>query len=828
MASRRLASSPPLSSSKSGLQKEVLSLYRTILRAAVKKDRSSSVSSPSSSAVTGATSAGTRIGDENYTTNVSSLLNDDSTTTYNARYEFRRQASAIPKKDFRTVEHYIRQGYKKIKTLQMAHNKGFVSVSGNRGRGLGGGSGGGGDGGVSGSSRSYHTVTSMTTYSASLLNCRSACDRWLSLIPFPCTSSYCNMSLTTRQSTVLRPVPSMGFCSFSTTGAPASETTSQSSLLLPRLKQGSTLSFRSDISNPKGNGPPCHVTIQSQWRDDGDVSWSTTSTGGTCSEQFEVVKLEERDSDNSGGGDGGSSKDGDTLVTSIGREEPFVALKLKNGHTGPISSAPVQVSFNVPEKVNLDIDLRGGGGSITIKGKIEGDIRLCTTNGNIVATKLRGHKIDLAIANKGTVFVSDVLESQDLNISIPFLSSSSSSSSSSNGNRIRVKRIHTNNMELSVVQGSNNMPFVSGDGVDDVVPDSDDSGAIVDISSLYLIGDGNIQVMRDNSLSTEVDKNYHHRQAVRVKSHHGHVNVETSSPSPTTRNEIVDEGLPVVDLGGVNGSCEVSILSSFSTNLDPKKDAKDTKSCHVHFDSIVPESVSLIQSEWGDVHVTADRKVEADIRLLSFGGSMDKEINKILDIDTLILDDNDDGGGDDEESSDGNRGLADELVRMLRDIDKAATSASPSTSVQPKQKIQIETKAFTERRTSLSERRPFQTIDFVDGWIENKSSEPDSRFDRKLRGIANTTSGGGVGKIRLDGAQEQALQSFNSSSSSSKKDNNNNNNSTFARPLLAVCTPCNIRLETLSWLGNIARRYGLEDKRDQDDLGRQATRRGRL
>mmetsp|Transcript_42260 Transcript_42260/g.101716 ORF Transcript_42260/g.101716 Transcript_42260/m.101716 type:complete len:848 (+) Transcript_42260:31-2574(+) len=845
-SSKRVASSPSLSSSKSGLQKEVLSLYRTILRAAVRKDRSSS--SCSSAVAEAEAITGTAAEPSTTTDDVSALLGDDSTTTHNARYEFRRQASAIPKKDFRTIEHYIRQGYKKIKTLQMTHNKGFVSVSGNRGgsdRGGGGGSANSG-GGIK---RRYHSAALTTNYSASIRNCRNPFGRWLSPSP-PLLSNlpYHNTNLlSTRPSLGL--IPLMMSSSFSTTGAASatSTSTSSSSLPLPRLKQGSTLSFRTDVSNQEGNVPPCQVTIQSHWRDDGEVSWTTTSTGDTGTRQIEVVVQDNDDDDDD---DEGSNKDGiDTLMTSIGREEPLVPLKLTYGDTGAASSSsPAHVSFNVPEKVNLDIDLGGGGGhslssggvggggSISIQGKIEGDIRLRTTNGNIVATKLRGHKIDIEITSQGTVFVSDVLESQDLNIKVPYPSSSSSSSSSSTDNRVRVKRIHTNNMALSVVEGQTDRTLVSGGGVDHVITDSDDSGAIVDISSLYVIGDGNIQVMTDNSLASDDDDNYNHRQAVRVKSHHGHINVETNSPSPTSRNEMTDEDLPVVDLAGVNGSCEISILSSPSnTNLAPQQDLKDAKSCHVHFDSIVPDSVSLIQSEWGGVHVTADRKVEADIRLLSFGRSSDEAINSMVDVDTFILEDDD--CDDDENSGDNSRSLADELVRMLQDIDEAATSLSPSTSAQSSQTIQVETKAFTERQTpdlpssSSPQRLSFQTIDFVDGWIENKSSEPDSRFDRKLRGIANTTSGGGVGKIRLDGAQEQALQSFDSSSSSSKKDSNNSSStrtSTFARPLLAVCTPGSIRLETLSWLGNIARRYGLDDKRDQDDLGRQATRRGRL
>jgi hypothetical protein len=128
-------------------------------------------------------------------------------------------------------------------------------------------------------------------------------------------------------------------------------------------------------------------------------------------------------------------------------------------------------------------------------------------------------------------------------------------------------------------------------------------------------------------------------------------------------------------------------------------------------------------------------------------------------------------------------------------------------------RIIIETQAFTSRERMESEQ--FQHCEFVDGWIENTTSEPDSRFDRKIRG------GSGGGKINIDGAQNQALHGFGSDKNGAGETAEN----TFARPLLAVSTPDKIVLETLSWMGNIARRYGLDDNREDDDLGRQATRR---
>lgn len=261
----------------------------------------------------------------------------------------------------------------------------------------------------------------------------------------------------------------------------------------------------------------------------------------------------------------------------------------------------------------------------------------------------------------------------------------------------------------------------------------------------------------------------------------------------------------MVDLGGVNGSCEVWVSRPAEDTTNSVSNSIDDNwtSCHVHFDSIAPDSVSLLHAEEGNIHVTVDRKVESDVRLLStpFSASIDTEI--------LLLEDNEDDS------------MADEISHMLQEFE--AKAASNASDVQDSiggvggiNKIQIKTQAFTSRERPENEQ--LQHSEFVDGWIENTTSEPDSRFDRKIRG-----SGGG-GKIRLDGAQNQALHGFGGTDKSGSAVEAAGEDA-FARPLLAVSSPGNIVLETLSWLGNIARRYGLDDKRNDDDLGRQATRR---
>lgn len=111
---------------KSGIQKEVLALYRTLLREATKKDRMAASSVSSTTNTTTATNTDhndsslsfRRLlfaeGHKNDNSN-----NDPSSSTVHARKEFRRQASQISRKDFRAIEYKIRHGYKQIKLLQM-------------------------------------------------------------------------------------------------------------------------------------------------------------------------------------------------------------------------------------------------------------------------------------------------------------------------------------------------------------------------------------------------------------------------------------------------------------------------------------------------------------------------------------------------------------------------------------------------------------------------------------------------------------------------------------------------------------------------------------
>lgn len=424
--------------------------------------------------------------------------------------------------------------------------------------------------------------------------------------------------------------------------------------------------------------------------------------------------------------------------------------------------------LEVPEKVNIECDLLLGG-SIFIHNKVEGDIRLLTTNGDIHVKKLRGHSIDIeAQGPNNSIFSSDLLEAQSLSLRIP------------GKGRLRAKRIHASNVDAQLGTEKSAQDS-SEDQASHSLYDDDDGGSLCDISSLYLSGDASIRVHSVNRES----------QAVRIKSNHGPVVIETFVPKPLARNEMTGEVLPIVEMGGVNGSCEL-----FVRKMQDNDNDDDWTSCLVHFDSISPDTVSLVQVEQGKVHITLDRKVESDLRMVSASNAAS------LDMDDLL--------GDDDDEDDAIR-----LQDALRQLDATSTRANG------RQNISIRTKAFTAKGEESPESgSDWNNIQLVDGWVENKSEEPDSRFDRKIRGESSGLSGGG--KIRLEGAASQALQSF--AKDSSKKGESSDD---FLRPLVAVASTREIVVETLSWLGNIARRYGMDDTREKKDLGRTATRRGR-
>ena len=93
----------------SGLQRQVLTLYRTLLRASFNKER------------------GTNITNENTFECKSfvTLLRDSNSTTYNVSTQFRKEAMSMSKRDIDFIEHGIRKGEKYVKLLKMGSVRGF-------------------------------------------------------------------------------------------------------------------------------------------------------------------------------------------------------------------------------------------------------------------------------------------------------------------------------------------------------------------------------------------------------------------------------------------------------------------------------------------------------------------------------------------------------------------------------------------------------------------------------------------------------------------------------------------------------------------------------
>jgi len=467
-------------------------------------------------------------------------------------------------------------------------------------------------------------------------------------------------------------------------------------------------------------------------------------------------------------------RDGDALMTAVFSKTKADVSDTANNN---INFSNHQLAVQVPEKVNLICQLDQGG-SIEVDCKIEGDVQLSTTDGDIRVKKLRGHTIDLETHGaNATIYASDLLEAENLKINL-------------RGGRFRAKRIHGDTVDIRMnaaddsVQQSPAFATTKAELLDD-----DDEGSLIDISSMYVSGTGGAQVSLLGPAQPV-------KRGVRIKSHHGPALVNVSGvaiPSETHSTFNNDDGnhtssLPLVELGSVNGSCEVSI-----TDVHAPIKHDDWTACQVHYDSISPESVSLISTNCGNIGLTFDRKLEADLRLLSAAVNH----HNIEDTAAMLADEEDP-----------------QQVKVALEnmqIEEKSLSGEGTSS-----RISIETASFTESQSYSS---PDNTLLYKEGWVENKSHEPDSRFEMKTRGVRS------VGKINMEGAADQALKNFSSPLSSTEENRQVDSSIGAARPLIVAATTGNIKVETLSWLGAIARRYGIDER--GRDLGRQASRRGR-
>lgn len=432
---------------------------------------------------------------------------------------------------------------------------------------------------------------------------------------------------------------------------------------LSALKQNSTLSIHSKVLQT-------NLRIVPHWEDTGSISVDSRTVN---------LKI---------------SQDKDKM-TSLGRLESHVAVEIEPAEK---SNATISIEVQVPEKVNLCCDLEAGG-NIHVSNKIEGDAQLTTHKGDIVVKKLRSYDMSLN-ANDGNIFASDLLEARQVNLF---------------ANRVRAMRIHGTEVHIESRQLENK----SLEKFDD-----DDDGAVIDISSLYVSGNGVANLKAESPSNVK---------AIRCKSNHGHVNAEANEQ---------------IELGGVNGSFDILSHSK----------------AYIHIDSLANDSISVVTAD-NFLSLTMDRKLEADIRLASMN-----DAHKVAR--SIMLE---------EEDEDVHKGLEEHGSSGGQPISMITTCFKPD-----------------QVPTFLN------SIHYIQGRVDNESMEPDSRFEQQR---------GGGGKIRLDGAATQALSGFSDANAGA--------------PLVVGACKQRMVIESMSWLGAIARRYGLQEEYGRERLGRQATRRGR-
>ena len=458
--------------------------------------------------------------------------------------------------------------------------------------------------------------------------------------------------------------------------------------------------------------------------------------------------------------------------TSLGRKGSLVEVDVL-----PTSDdEAVKLVATVPEKSNLTIQLASG--DIDVAGKVEGDAHL-STRGSITVSKLRGHNV--ALNAGGTVHVKKAVEARSVKIN--------------SATRVRARMINGSDVAIDVDAGVPDRP-------ESVKVDDDDEGAAIDVGSLYVSGGGaesaNEALLTVNDYHRGDDIEYNRGDdvelwgLVRVKSTHGHVTVNAKTSVELSQSA---EGQPpLVDLGGVNGSCDVDL--ELSTNVW-EVGHDDFIATRVHFDAMTPESISTITTRGraGSSSITMDRKLGAEVWLLSVAGS-GATLPEIVDAHLLTGDD------------------LDGIQFMLTDLDansKALKNGVDAGCAESRDSISIETDAFaSDQGLAGLDEKLSPRIQYAQGTMSNRSGEPDSRFDVRSRG-----------KINIDGAASQALHGFQGK----KKESDASVASSL--PLLAVATDGKIKLETLSWFGSIARRYGMEED-DARGVGRQASRAPRL
>ena len=535
-----------------------------------------------------------------------------------------------------------------------------------------------------------------------------------------------------------------------------------------KLSQNSQLIIKSKV--------PVNVLLVPEWRDDGHITFEETSQKSKMGNFDWSIETSE-----------GKKIGLSTIDVNIGLardlEDSSLAHTDQKVHEVDVDADTVPgltLTANIPEKCNIRCMLHKGG-NITVNKKLEGEdgFVFMTSGGNILLDKLRGDTITLDSKFEGTtsgaIFVKKACESQELAICI------------GEGGRLRAKMLNVSNANIEVEDG----------GMTDVEKfDQDDSGALIDISSIYASQSGEgVHLAVKKSADTPSNGAPGTTKKVRVKSNHGHLSVRAVSDFPSVDSSILDSNdqeMCHVDLGGVNGSIDVSIERiGGDDTLHNNVDSIPILAARVHIDSLSPGQASILTSDFGDLHLTLDRKIESDIRLLSTPLLNDTDPN-------LMLED------DENELVQSLTKHDDNLEKLMSNLTKDKMNEN---EFDRSYRIEMETDAFKGHRAV-----DMKHIEYVQGVIENKSHEPNSRFDVKTKGLSS-------GKIRIEGAAGQALLGFSGGNKTEEGDSPSNEHLTDL-PLLAVATAGRIKVESLSWFGAIARRYGIEN--EDRDLGRQA------
>lgn len=489
-----------------------------------------------------------------------------------------------------------------------------------------------------------------------------------------------------------------------------------------------------------------------------------------------------------------------------------------NQASGNVNVPSILLTAKVPQQSNLVCHIAGIG-NISIESKLEGDANIVSTQlGNISTNQLRGYNIHLQ-TNHGNITSTKNIEAQSIHLHVQ------------QQGKVQAKMINGSNIQIDV-------PLQKHSEIKNNDGSVDTTTALVDISSLYTshTGDGAHICMKAPEDATQFST---HPRHVKVKSHHGHVTVDTTHPPShldLPKIDPYDNPIPLIELGGMNGSCDMSIQpnatsDSSSTSTTPVS-VTTAMAARVHIDSLSPNTISVLTANEGDIGITLDRKIDADFCLVS------APYISLLDMDQLLQNDNANdvhASMEQFESSISNESQS----SMASDADAFTNIAS--------KRIHMNTSSFTSlsalhTASVASSSKALKHVQYEYGQVSNQSQEPDSRFDVRTKGTASSKRG----KINVENAALQALHGFTKQASPSPifmdssnnahksnpisdetrditHDDDNDYKRLYEWPYLGVATSGKIQVETVNWLGAIARRYGMgESQRDKTMLGRQA------